>query len=143
VNNFQIKKVETEKELQQVFDIRKKVFIEGQNVPSEIEMDNYDETSEHFITYLNDISIGCARIRQNDYIKLERIAILKEYRNKGYGTKLTKWLINYCKQKKNREIMLHSQLYVVDFYKKFGFKKVGEIFDEAGIEHVKMILTLF
>jgi len=143
VNNFQVKKAETEKELQQVFNIRKKVFIEGQNVPENIEMDIYDKTSKHFIAYLDDIAIGCARIRQNDYIKLERIAIFEEYRNKGYGTKLTEWLIDYCKQKKNREIILHSQLYVVDFYKKFGFKKVGGIFDEAGIKHVKMILTLF
>lgn len=143
VKKFQVKKVETDEELQQVFDIRKKVFIEGQNVPIEIEMDNYDETSEHFIAYLKNEPIGCARVRQNDYIKLERIAIIKEHRNNGYGSKLTEYLIDYCKQKNLQEILIHSQLYVVDFYKKFGFKRVGEIFDEAGIEHIKMILKLY
>lgn len=143
MNNFKIKKVENNKELQQVFNIRKKVFIEGQNVPIDIEMDNYDESAEHFIAYLNKRSIGCARVRQNDYVKLERIAILEEHRNKGYGTKLTEWVINYCKQKKHQKIVIHSQLYIAGFYEKFGFRRVGEIFDEAGIKHVKMILNLF
>jgi len=137
VNNFKVKKVENKEELQKVFDIRKKVFIKEQNVPENIEMDSYDKTSKHFIAYLDDIAIGCARIRKNDYIKLERIAIIKKYRNKGYGKKLTEWLIKYCNHKK---IVIHSQIYAADFYEKFGFKRVGDIFDEAGITHIKMTL---
>jgi len=141
--DLQIKKVNTKKTLEQVFNIRKKVFIDEQKVPVEIEMDKFDRTSDHFIAYLNKKPVGCARIRYNDFAKLERIAILKEHRNKGYGTQLTKYLIQYCKNKKIKKIVIHSQMYVLGFYKKFGFKTVGEPFDEAGIKHVKMILELF
>lgn len=141
--DVQIEKVNTKKSLNRVYNIRKKVFIEEQKVPVELEMDEHDETSEHFILYLNKKPIGCARIRYNSFAKLERIAILKEYRNQGYGSKLTEYLIQYCKDKKIGRIIIHSQMYIVDFYKKFGFKPVGEPFYEAGIEHVKMILELF
>lgn len=141
MNNLKIKKVETKKELKQVFHIRKKVFIDEQHVPVEIEMDEFDETADHFIAYMDKIPIGCARIRRfNNFVKLERIAILKEYRNKGYGTKLTKYLINYSKKISSRKIIMHSQYYVKEFYKKFGFEVIGEPFYEAGIKHIKMVL---
>jgi len=143
VTDLQVKKVNTKETLNQVFSIRKKVFIDEQKVPIEIEMDEFDRTSEHFIAYLNKKPIGCARIRYNDFAKLERIAILKEHRNKGYGTQLTEYLIQYCKNKKIRKIVIHSQMYILDFYKRFGFKPVSEPFDEAGIKHIKMILELF
>ena len=141
MTDLKIKKVENDKELEQVFNIRKKVFIEEQQVPKEIEMDEFDDSSEHFIAYLNREPVGCGRIRQNSFAKLERIAITKEYRNKGFGTNLTNYLIDYCKEKNSREIMIHSQLYAEGFYKRFGFKTVGPIFFEAGIKHVKMVLA--
>ena len=139
MTELKIKKVETEQELKQVFGIRKHVFIEEQNVPVEVEMDEFDETAEHFIAYIGETPIGCARIRTNGFVKLERIAITKENRNKGYGTQLTKYLIDISK-KNDKEIMMHSQDYVKDFYKKFGFEIVGDSFYEGGIKHVKMVL---
>lgn len=140
---LQIEKVNTKKTLEQAFNIRKKVFVEEQRVPVEIELDEFDKTADHFIVYLNKKPVGCARVSYNGFAKLERIAILKKYRSRGYGTQLTKYLIQYCKKKKIRKIVIHSQMNVVGFYKKFGFKPIGEPFDEAGIKHVKMILELF
>ena len=139
MSELRVKKVETDQELEQVFKIRKEVFIEEQNVPTEIEMDEFDETAEHFIAYIDEAPVGCARLRRNGFVKLERIAIIREQRNKGYGTQLTKYLIDISK-KNNKEIMMHSQDYIKDFYKKFGFAIVGEPFYEAGIKHVKMVL---
>lgn len=139
MTELKIKKVENEKELKQVFNIRKKVFIEEQNVPVDVEMDEFDETAEHFIAYIGVTPIGCARIRTNGFVKLERIAIAKEHRRKGYGTQLTEYLIDISK-KDNKEIIMHSQGYVKNFYKKFGFEIVGEPFYEGGIEHIKMVL---
>ena len=140
MNDLRVKKVENKHELEQVFNIRKNVFIEEQNVPTEIEMDEFDNIAEHFIAYLNDKPIGCARIRFNDHLKLERIAIIKEYREKGFGTQLTKYLIKYSLKRNESDIIMHSQYYAKDFYKKFGFVEVGEPFYEAGIKHIKMIL---
>lgn len=143
MENFYITKLKSKIEIKKAIDIRKKVFIEEQKVPSDIEIDGLDQKSEHFLAYLNNEAIGCARLRENKgYVKLERIAVLKEYRNKKYGKKITNFLINYCKNQNANQIRLHSQLTVVNFYKKFGFKPVGKIFLEAGIKHVEMYMDL-
>ena len=141
-NVFDIHPTTDNNELSMVYAIRKQVFIEEQSVPYEIEMDDYDDEAIHFIALLDDVPIGCARIRLNKSVKLERVAILKDYRNQGFGTKLTNYLIGHCRKKGCKKIHIHSQLYVRDFYKKFGFIETGDVFLEAGIEHVAMYREL-
>lgn len=143
MDNIKIRKMKNKNELNKAFEIRTTVFVKEQNVPLNLEMDDLDLEAEHFIAYLKNKPIGCARIRTNkDFAKLERIAIIKEYRCNGFGTQLTNFLVDYCKQKKFNEICLHSQTNVSDFYKKLGFKPVGEKFFEAGIEHIEMRMKI-
>ena len=140
MRTLDIQMAKTKKELDQVIAIRKEVFVEGQNVPVELEIDGLDDEAEHVIAYLHEEPIGCARIRVNTYAKLERIAIAEKYRGRGFGRQLTDFLIKYCKQKDVDEIRLHSQAYVTDFYKKLGFKIRGKPFFEADIKHVEMYM---
>lgn len=140
MEKLNIKQVKNKKEYNKILKIREIVFIKEQNVPKEIEMDEFDKDAKHFIVYLKNKSIGCARIRKiNNYVKLERIAILKEYRGRGFGKDLTNFLINYCKKIGFNEIQLHSQIYISNFYEKLGFKSIGKKFLEADIKHIKMI----
>ncbi len=37
---------------------------------------------------------------------------------------------------------MHAQLSAADFYEHLGWKRAGEIFDEAGIPHVAMAYSL-
>jgi predicted GNAT family N-acyltransferase len=140
VRTLDIRIIKTKKEFDQVIAIRKEVFVEGQNVPVELEIDGLDDESEHVIAYLDEEPVGCARIRFNTYAKLERIAIVEKYRGRKFGGQLTDFLIEYCKQKDVDEIRLHSQTYVADFYKKHGFRIRGNPFFEADIEHVEMYM---
>ncbi len=143
MDKLKIRKVKNKSELNKTFEIRTTVFIEEQNVLPELELDGLDSEAEHFIVYLNHKPIGCARIRKNkDFVKLERIAIIKEYRCRGFGKKLTNFLVDYCKQNNYNKIKLHSQIYISDFYKKLGFKLVGKKFFEAGIEHIEMWMNI-
>ena len=143
MDTLKIKLVKSKEDLEQTINIRKEVFIKEQNVPLDIEIDGLDLESEHFIAYLGKDPIGCARIRFNKkYARLERIAILKKHRCNGFGTELTKFLIDYCRKQNYGEIVIHSQNYVIDFYKKLGFKTRGETFLEADIEHKEMYLDL-
>jgi len=143
MEKIKIRKVKNKSELDKAFEIRTTVFVKEQNVPLDLEIDGFDSEAKHFIAYLKDKTIGCARIRTNkDFVKLERIAIIKEYRCKGFGAQLTNFLIDYCKQNDYNEIRLHSQTNVSDFYKKLGFKPVGEKFFEAGIEHIEMQMKI-
>ncbi|MCK4332400.1 MAG: GNAT family N-acetyltransferase [Thermoplasmatales archaeon] len=142
MNDLEIRFVKNKEELEQVNKIRNRIFVKEQNVSRDLEFDGLDSEAEHVIVFLGAKPIGCARIRTNKCAKLERIAILKEYRLKGFGKQLMKYLINYCKSKKYNEICLHSQTYISDFYKKCGFKTRGETFLEADIAHVEMYMNI-
>jgi predicted GNAT family N-acyltransferase len=72
--------------------------------------------------------------------KLERLAVLKEFRGKGIGAELMEHMMNEVLPT-DKKIYLNSQADVIDVYKKFGFRTVGSIFYEAGIEHYKMVYT--
>lgn len=125
----------------QMINIRHKVFREEQNIPYE-EDEVYEEEliAKSFLIFLKEKAIGTIRYRRTDEgYKVERFAIEKEYRNKGYGKEAFIYLINLIAGKYNPcKIYLNSQLYIKDFYISLGFEKEGEIFIEAGIEHIKM-----
>ncbi|MBR9861541.1 GNAT family N-acetyltransferase [bacterium] len=137
-NRVEVKIAESSKELQAVFDIRRTVFVEEQNVDESEEYDDFEDTSTHLIAYLENNAVGAARFRRTaNGAKLERFAVLKEARGKGVGAELVKECLLQTKDWDN--IYLHAQIQVVDFYSKLGFEKKGEEFVEANIRHFKMI----
>ena len=140
-NKLKIKLVKNRKELSKVLKVREIVFIKGQNVPRNVERDKFDNAAKQVIVLYNDDPIGCARIRfVGKKAKLERIALLKKYRGKGFGKLIVNYLIEYCKNRNIKDIFMNSQYYLKDYYCKFGFKKIGKPFIEAGIKHIKMYL---
>ena len=128
--------------------IRKKVFIEEQSVPVELEWDGYDETSLHYIATLNNElhneslnqSIACARLKTDGQIG--RMAVLLDYRNHGIGTKLLTLILQDAVDKNYTQLYLHAQVAALTFYENQGFIAQGEIFYEADIAHQKMRIAL-
>jgi len=136
---IEVKKVSIESELEEVFAIRKTVFVVEQNCPPELEWEHEDE-SVHFIGLVDGVPAGASRWRKTEKgFKLERFAVLKEYRGKGLGQALVEAVLNDL-PKDSHYIYLHAQLDAIPLYSKFGFEKEGEQFEEAGIQHFKMIL---
>ncbi|WP_371135200.1 GNAT family N-acetyltransferase [Daejeonella sp.] len=134
-----VERVSNETDLQQVFAIRRKVFVDEQNCPPELEWE-FEEESVHFLGKFNGVPAGASRWRKtlNGY-KLERFAVLKEFREKGMGQALVAKVLNDL-PKDAEYVYLHAQLDAMPLYAKFGFEKAGEQFEEAGIQHFKMIL---
>mgnify|MGYP001220515046 FL=1 len=118
--------------------IRNIVFVEEQSVPKNIEMDGKDVDCNHFLICKKNEPIGTARLQSGG--KIERVSILKTERKKGLGTKLMKFIINSARKKDLEKVYLHSQMDSIDFYKSLGFKTKGRIFQEAGINHVLMVM---
>lgn len=134
-------KISDKAKMELVKEIRMQVFIQEQNVPYEEDWDGLD--SENYLIYSSeDIAVGTMRWRETDKeIKIERVAVLKSYRNKGYGTVIMEHVLKDLKLlKTNKEIILHSQLQAIPLYKRLGFVKYGEIFYEAQIPHYAMRL---
>ncbi len=128
-------------EIPQLFEIRRIVFVIGQACPPQEEFDGLDDEATHFAAFYDEKLVGTARLREVEkQYKLERIAVLEEFRGLGIGAKIVETMLNFCKSEKNLSVYLHSQKYAVPYYQKFGFQEFGEQFYEANIPHRKMIL---
>ena len=135
---LKIKLVRTPREQKNVLDIRRSVFIDEQQIPVEIEIDAFEESANYVIAYFDEEAVGTARWREiGNTVKLERFAVLKNYRNKGIGRKLTMFIIDRIPQ--GKIIFLNSQESAIGFYSKLGFISKGHLFKEANILHQKMI----
>ncbi len=117
--------------------IRKSVFVEEQGVDASLEYD-HEEESTHYLLFLGEKPVATARWRETDKgIKLERFAVLPQFRNRGIGDIILKEVLSDVSSLE-KMVYLHSQLRAVPFYARNGFLKSGDMFTEAGIEHFFM-----
>ncbi len=136
----EIRKVKTKDDMDLVFDIRREVFISEQGIPEEIEMDDLDAEAIHVLAVVNGVPAGCGRLLKNgNDARIGRVAVKKEMRRGGIGDGICKLLISIAKDDGAHRIVIDAQLTAEAFYKKFGFKREGGTFMEAGIEHVRMV----
>ena len=120
--------------------IRYEVFVEEQNVPEELEIDGLDNEAKHVLAFVNEVPVGTGRILSDGHIG--RVAVLEKHRGLGIGKLIMKELVK-CAQDMNLEkVWLSSQWHAHSFYLDLGFVCVGEIYEEAGINHIKMFRSL-
>lgn len=141
---IEVRKIRNNKELYECFKIRAIVFIEEQKVPAIEEIDEFEDEADHYVLLYDGKIVGTARARIiEDYAKIQRVAILKEYRGKGLGKLLMQRLIEILKQNKSlKYIKLDAQRYAQKFYEKLGFEAYGDVFDDAGIDHIHMKMRI-
>jgi predicted GNAT family N-acyltransferase len=136
--------ISSPEDLDVAFAIRRQVFVDEQKVRAEEEYDEYEVSSQHFLARADGVPCGTARWRRtSNGVKMERFAVLKEYRSMGVGKALVRAVLEdiFSQQPEPIEsIYLHAQVTAVPLYKGFGFVSVGPMFEEAGIQHYKMVL---
>jgi predicted GNAT family N-acyltransferase len=128
-------------------EIRRRVFVEGQDVPSEIEFDGLDITAEHFLAYARrdeeSMAIATGRMRVvDDSGKIERIAVLEDARESGVGRAIMDAIEERAGALGLRSVRLNAQLQALPFYEKLGYRAYGDVFIEAGIDHRAMTKAL-
>jgi predicted GNAT family N-acyltransferase len=139
--SLEIKPVTYQQQFELIKYIRTEVFQKEQKVPYELEFDRKDDKAIHFLAYLNEEAIGTLRIRNIDEqtVKIERLAVLPQFRNQGIGTKIMEKALEFIKIQGNYTAIIHAQEYIKNMYLKLGFVATGTPFEEAGIPHIKMI----
>ena len=120
--------------------VRRRVFIEEQGIPEIDEWDDDDPVSIHVLATLKRDPVGTGRL--NLAGKIGRIAVIPGLRGRGAGAEILRRLLQEARRRGIAEPHLHAQLQAVPFYEKFGFTCQGEVFDEAGILHVRMRLAV-
>lgn len=120
--------------------VRRQVFIIEQGVPEELEWDGEDADAIHVLAQLDNKPIATGRLLRSGHIG--RMAVLQPYRGFGIGSKILKQLLVLAAQHHLRYVILHAQLQAKAFYLKHDFHCVGEVFEDAGIPHIRMELYL-
>ena len=134
--------VTTEEEMKQCFEIRREVFVGEQEVPQDLEIDGLDPAARHFAVKGDGEIVATCRVRlMGSAAKIERVAVLKDYRSKGIGRVLMKYIMNELGRQGDIQLFkLSSQSHAVPFYEKLGFRTRGGEYLEAGIPHYDMVL---
>lgn len=119
--------------------LRHEVFVNEQQVPIDMEIDEMDPQSQHIKTSLsNGKLIGTARLLPNHYIG--RMCISHDFRHQGIGGAMLEFIIDYAQKVKIDALYLNAQITAQPFYQRYGFDADSDIFMEAGIPHVHMTL---
>lgn len=140
---MRVELAKTEDQIQEVFNIRRTVFVEEQQVPLEEEIDEYENDSTHFVLYDQNHAVGAGRFRVLEGVgKVERICVLKSLRGKGAGRELMLAIEEYAKRQPLSQLKLNAQTYAIPFYEGLGYKVTSDEFMDAGIPHKTMKKTI-
>ena len=135
-----IKKALNTEDIHRCMRIRFNVFVQGQDVPIEADLDGKDPESSHYLLFINNEPAGVARVRSIDpYFKVERVGILAEHQGKGLGKHLIQFIFEDLKSQTSfKQVKLSSQTHAIPFYEKLGFTVCSEEYMDAGIPHKDM-----
>lgn len=121
--------------------VREAVFIREQGIPAELEWDGLDEDCRHALVISSQgEAIGSGRMLPDGHIG--RIAVLPAWRGQRVGTAIIEALLDYARAHDYPQVDVDAQTYAVPFYRRFEFNEEGEVFQDAGLPHIKMRLKL-
>lgn len=133
-------------ELYQILQARVNVFVVEQACCYP-DLDDQDQASWH-LQVRNDQNqlIGYARVLPPGLAYAEasigRFLVIKPHRSAGIGKHLFQEAMRFCNQKfPEPAIRICAQEYLLDFYRRLGFKEASAPFLDYGIRHVEMLLV--
>ena len=140
-------------DLDGVYALRHEVFVVEQGVPVDMERDELDAAADHAVA-LDDAGavVGTGRLvdgRIDEDSRLEpgtagtvgtvgRMAVAAAARGSGTGRALLDVLVRRAAEQGLPAVELHAQVHARAFYERAGFTPFGEVYLEAGIEHIGM-----
>ncbi|MGC9312956.1 MAG: GNAT family N-acetyltransferase [Sediminispirochaetaceae bacterium] len=126
--------------------IRIAVFVEEQHIPAEMEFDAEDPVCFHVLGREDGTPVAAGRLvpmgplsgsnrgdAQERAGNLSRIAVLPEYRGRGYGKEVVRTLEHIAREQGLTYLYLHPHYYLEKFYSSLGYTTVpGEESSVAG-----------
>ena len=135
---------DSERERADALAVRHAVFVEGQGIAEDRELDGLDDQATHVVAYDGGEPIGAARLREPEAEtgKVERVAVREGRRGEGWGRRVMATVHTEARERGLTRLVLHAQTEVEGFYRRLGYRTVSDEFEEAGIPHVEMVRDL-
>jgi predicted GNAT family N-acyltransferase len=133
-------RIASPEDLPALLALRHEVFVIGQDVPPDLEVDGLDPICTHFVAREGATIVGTARLRvtEDGHAKAERVAVSASHRGRGIGAAVMAALEAEAARLGHDEVVLNAQVGVIPFYEGLGYAAEGPVFDDAGIDHRKM-----
>ncbi|HUR13143.1 MAG TPA: GNAT family N-acetyltransferase [Mycobacteriales bacterium] len=131
-----IARLATPEDMPSAYALRHEVFVVAQGVPADLELDELDAVCDHAVAVLDGAVVGTGRLLPNGTIG--RMAVADAVRGQGVGAAVLRCLEDQARARGYGVVELHAQLHAAGFYDKAGYTPYGEVYLEAGIEHVSM-----
>lgn len=124
--------------------LRRRVFIEEQGVSEADEMDGKDDQAIHLLATVDGVPMGSARLLVAGEVgKIGRVCVLPEARGTGLGAAVMEAAIAELRRQPGvTKAKLGAQTHALGFYERLGFVAEGPVYDDAGIPHRDMVLSL-
>ncbi len=132
-------------DLLMVYSVRSAVYIAEQECPFAEEFDGNDHCATHFIGFIKGEPAGCIRARFfHDFVKLERLAVLKRFRKSTLAYELVRSGIDLARRKGFRRIYGHSREGLEAFWARFGAKPIDgdRHLTFSGCRYTEMVLDV-
>jgi len=120
--------------------VRFEVFVDEQQVPAELELDEHDAEARHWLLEVAGEAAGTARVveKPDGTWKIGRVAIRASFRGQRLGALVMRTILAEAQAAGAPGAVLESQVHAIGFYEKLGFSAEGPEFMDAGIPHVLM-----
>ena len=124
-----------------ILAIRRTVFVVEQGVSEALEIDPHDRRHTHALAF-DEGGNGIATGRLLADGRIGRMAVLEAWRGRGVGGAVLQRLLDTAGARGLKRVALNAQVSARAFYAARGFVECGEVFMEAGIEHIAMTRAL-
>ncbi len=126
----------TKDELYRIVVLRNLVFVVGQGITVEPEVDGRDPECAHAMLWEDGELVGTARLFVDEEpVVVGRVAVHPDRQRQGLGSVLMEAVQEYLGA---RSAELHAQAHLEAWYARLGWTRTGEPFEEAEIPHVMM-----
>ena len=140
---IEVRPVRSFEDMAMIFAVRSSTYISEQFCLYSEEFDGNDFCATHLIGFIDGDPAGCIRLRYfGDFVKVERLAVRREYRRSRLAFKLVREALALARQKGFRRFYGHARLDLVPFWGMFGFREMPDRgpFKFADVEYREMEL---
>jgi ElaA protein len=125
-------------ELHDVLRLREEVFVVGQRITCEAEIDGRDPECLHVLgrDAAGEVVATARLFLDRDPVKVGRIAVHPRLQRRGIGTLLMEHVHDLLA---GRPAAMSAQAHLRRWYEQLGWRVEGDLYDEAGIPHLWMV----